>query len=158
MQQHPVPMSQWSREDLQLILASENGGAPHTTSSSGRNNMVLDSKHQFKNQIRKLDRQQRISRSFEQLVELTEPECDDDDDDEHNKSSLPAVMETTAGTARNVIEPSNTAVETQQSPLVGKDATKHEPNVDDRYRSSYSGCSASSDSSANDIRFVAVHK
>ena len=84
-QHQSAPMAQWSRDDLNLILSTENGGGG-LSQGSGRNNEVLESKNHFKSQIRKLEKQ-KISRSFEQLVELTEPEDDDDDG-----NSLPSLV------------------------------------------------------------------
>jgi hypothetical protein len=147
MSQHQsAPMSQWSRDDLHLMLSSENGGG--LSGTSGRN-MMLDSKNQFKNQIRKLEhRQQKISRSFEQLVELTEP-----DDDEDDGSSMPALGLQVPDTNRKI---NFSIIDDKKHDILSLDsALKHGDNDDDLMPNSSSTSSSSTsdrDSSANDTR------
>ena len=156
-QLHSAPMAQWSRDDLHLILNTENGGGG-LSGSSGRN-MVLDSKKHFKSQIRKLDRQQKISRSFEQLVELTEP-----DDDDESGSSLPhldmQMTDTKINNKKNFMKSMITDDKMHGTPFSDSDF-KHEDNVGDLLNKSNSSNSSSSssnqESSPNDTRYIAVN-
>jgi len=146
MNQHQsATMSQWSRDDLHLILSTENGGG--LSGSSGRN-MVLDSKNQFKNQIRKLEhRQQKKSRSFEQLVELTEP-----DDDEEDGNSMPPLVMQVPDTNSKI---NFSIIDDKKHDILSIDnALKHGDNDADLMNNSSSTSSSSSDrdSSANDTR------
>ena len=150
IQKQTSPMSQWSRDDLHLMLTPENGGG-EISGSSGRS-LVLDSKHHFKNKIRKLEhRQQRISRSFEQLVELTEPDEDEEEEQRNATASLSVLVPDKINRMH-----SNTSDVSQQD-VPRKGAIKHENNVDNSYANSSSD-SPNSDSSANDIRYTAVCK
>ena len=143
-QPQSTPMSQWSRDDLSLILSSEREGG--LTGTSGRKG--LESKNQFKNQIRKLEnRQQKITRSFEQLVELTEP--DDDTEEEEGKKSPSIVVPLTNSINPNFClngEEKLHELKSQHSGL------QHEYNVDDLMNSSSRDSSSDIDCSANDTR------
>ena len=160
-QLHSAPMAQWSRDDLHLILNTENGGGGGLSGGSGRN-MVLDSKKHFKSQIRKLDRQQKISRSFEQLVELTEP----DDDDDESGSSLPhldmQMTDTKINNKKNFMKSMITDDKMHGTPFSDSDF-KHEDNVGDLLNKTNSINSSSSSSSSNqeispkDLRYIAVN-
>ena len=151
-QQQLTPMAQWSRDDLHLILSPENGGGP-LSGSSGRNK-VLDSKNHFKNQIRKLEhRQQKISRSFEQLVELTEP--DDDEEEGNIMSSLSVIVVPDTRSKMN----SSNIDDGQHDILCREGEVKHEAKDANLLNNSSSrSVSPDRDSSANDIRYIAVTK
>ena len=145
-QQQSTPMSQWSRDDLHLILSSEREGG--LNGSSGK--IGLESKNQFKSQIRKLEnRQQKISRSFEQLVELTEP--DDDTEEEDGKKSLPSLVPLPKANNSNSNFSSN-ANDNMHEALSVNSGLQHEYNVDDLMNSSVRCSSSDIDSSANDTR------
>ena len=156
-QLHSAPMAQWSRDDLHLILNTENGGGG-LSGSSGRN-MVLDSKKHFKSQIRKLDRQQKISRSFEQLVELTEP-----DDDDESGSSLPhldmQMTDTKINNKKNFMK-SMITDDIMHGTSCSDSDFKHEDSVGDLLNKTNSSNSSSSSSnqeiSPNDTRYIAVN-
>ena len=145
-QRQSTPMSQWSRDDLHLILSSEREGG--LNGSSGKKG--LESKNQFKSQIRKLEnRQQKISRSFEQLVELTEP--DDDTEEEDGKKSLPSLVPLPKANNSNSNFSSN-ANDKMHEALSINSGLQHEYNVDDLMNSSVRCSSSDIDSSANDTR------
>ena len=145
-QPQSTPMSQWSRDDLHLILSSESGGG--LSGSSGRKG--LESKNQFKTQIRKLEnRQKKISRSFEQLVELTEP---DDDTEEDEGKTLPSLVVPLTKTDNNVLRLNPIIDDKMHDRISRNSGLMHEINVDDLMNSSVSSSSSDRDSSANDAR------
>ena len=145
-QPQSTPMSQWSRDDLHLVLSSDREGG--LNGSSGKK--MLESKNQFKNQIRKLEnRQQKISRSFEQLVELTEP--DDDTEEEDGKNSLPSIVPLPQTDSSNSKLSPNSNDKTHEV-ISHNSALQHEYNVDDLMNSSVRCSSSDIDSSANDTR------